>query len=131
MPLLVNEPATSQMGGLVSTNPELAVWWGTRSECVSALARRARQGVLTPHGEAQARVVLYRLSSNWYEVAPNDWVRALAEHFLIHHPLRTADAFQLAAAYAWSGGHSQGRQLVCLDGRLRNAARAEGFIVLP
>jgi uncharacterized protein len=131
VPLLVNEPASSQMSGLVSTDPELAVWWGTRSECVSALARRTRQGVLTSHGEAQAWVVLYRLSSNWYEIAPNDWVRALAEHFLIQHPLRTADAYQLAAAYAWSGGHPQGGQFVCLDGRLRNAAQAEGFTVLP
>jgi len=45
--------------------------------------------------------------------------------------LRAADAFQLAAALAWCEGHPRGERFLSLDDRLRDAARREGFTVLP
>jgi len=47
------------------------------------------------------------------------------------HPVRAGDALQLAAALAWSDEPPQGSGFVCLDDRLRTAAQAEGFAVLP
>ncbi len=109
----------------------MIVWWGTRAECVSALARRGRDGTLTAAGEAQARVRLHRLDTAWAGVLPNDWLRATAEILTELHPLKTADAFQLAALITGSGGPATGAELVCLDGQLRNAALEQGFTVLP
>jgi predicted nucleic acid-binding protein len=45
------------------------------------------------------------------------------------HPLRAADALQLAAALVWMGGAPNGAELVTRDTRLAHAARKEGFAV--
>ncbi len=109
----------------------MLVWWGTRTECVSALARKTREGGLEPLGHAQARVRLHRLSRSWTEVLPTPRLRALAETLLYRYPLRIADALQLAAASRYRVGDPELGTFVCLDRRLRNAAEAEGFEVLP
>lgn len=109
----------------------MVVWWVTRSECVHTLARKNREGVIAPTGYARARVLLDRLGGAWSEVLPADEVRAEAEALLDKHPLRTADAYQLAAALDWCDGSPGGAQFVCFDKRLRPAAEAEGFEVLP
>ncbi len=59
-------------------------------------------------------------------VQPVDQVRDQATEYLKQHPLRAADALQLAAALV---AHQP--TFVTLDERLRKAAEAEGFIVLP
>ena len=58
-------------------------------------------------------------------------LRALAEDALTAHPLRVADALQLASALIWCGSQPRGRRFVCLDERLRTAASRSGFVVLP
>jgi hypothetical protein len=45
--------------------------------------------------------------------------------------LRAADALQLAAALVWCQGDPLQHGFVCLDQRLREAARREGFTALP
>jgi hypothetical protein len=47
------------------------------------------------------------------------------------HPLRAADAFQLAAALLWCEEDPSRETFVCLDDRLLEAARREGFRILP
>jgi hypothetical protein len=47
------------------------------------------------------------------------------------HPLRAGDALQLAAALVSSEDAPQGETFVCLDTRLRDAARREGFAIRP
>jgi hypothetical protein len=47
------------------------------------------------------------------------------------HPLRAADALQLAAALILVRDNPAGRELVSLDERLRESALLEGFRVLP
>jgi hypothetical protein len=47
------------------------------------------------------------------------------------HPLRAADSLQLAAALVWVDRRPLGRPFICLDSRLREAARREGFTALP
>jgi len=58
-------------------------------------------------------------------------VRARAARLLSLHPLRAADALQLAAALVWCRERTAEAPFVCLDDRLRLAAAREGFRVLP
>lgn len=109
----------------------MAVWWGTRIECISAFTRRVRESRLDARGERAARGVLAELGRTWSEVQPTAGVRAMAERLLAVHPLRAADALQLAAALDWCDARTTGVEVVSFDGRLREAAHREGFILLP
>lgn len=131
VPLLVGEERTADVRRLLAGDPGMVVWWMTRSECIHALTRRGREGTLRPLDLARARVRLHRLSESWSEMHPTPLTRTAAETFLETHTLRTADAYQLAAAYRWAGQSPQGEEFACLDGRLGDAARAEGFSVVP
>ena len=131
VPLCVTEPRSGGARDLLKGDPALAVWWATRTECLSALTRRVREGEVTPTGYRSARRVLTALSEAWVELQPSEVIRAMAERLLAVHPLRAADAFQLAAALAWCGGRPAAHNVVTLDTRLRDAASREGFETLP
>ena len=64
-------------------------------------------------------------------ILPVDEVRTRAAGLLTLHPLRAADALQLAAALTWTEGLPKGERFVCLDRRLREAARLQGFTAMP
>lgn len=131
IPLCVNEPASTTVKSILADEPVAVVWWATRTECISALARQTREGGLTLAGARQARDVLDKLARAWIEIQPTTSLRVVAERLLDVHVLRAADAFQLAAALQWCRGQTTGLSLVCYDDRLRNAAYREGFNVLP
>ncbi len=131
MPLLSREPLSDEMRRLLEEDAGMVVWWATRVECVSAVSRRAREGSLDTEGEVSARVLLDDLSEHWTEARPTVRLRALAEQSLTTHPLRAADALQLASALIWCQSQTRGRSFVCLDERLRTAASRSGFDVLP
>jgi len=131
IPLVVEESKSGLLLSLLRDDERMAVWWGTWVECLSALSRQRRDGSLTQDQESQARTAL-RLSMNtWSEVQPIEQVRTITERVLEMHPLKAADALQLAAALLWSELAPAQRAFVSLDGRLREAARKEGFSVLP
>ena len=109
----------------------MVVWWGTRTECISALMRQAREGNLAPMAERAARHVLNALMQTWIEMQPSEALRSTAERLLAVHPLRTADAFQLAAAILWCQELTTGQNFVSLDRRLCDASYREGFTILP
>lgn len=127
VPLLVLEPESERARGLAVADPSLVVWWASPVECLSAIARREREGALAPDGADEARRVLETLSGGWIEVVPSDHVRDHAGALLRRHPLRAADALQLAAALTWTEGRPKGSRFVTLDHRLAEAARGEGF----
>jgi hypothetical protein len=64
-------------------------------------------------------------------VQPTEVLRRRAERIIAVHPLRSADALQLAGALVWAQHFPQGLEVVCLDRNLREAASKEGFTVLP
>ena len=105
-------------------------WWGTLIEAVSSLNRLTRQGGLNVKESRQAFARLDYLRGRWNEVQPTQEVRDRAERLLRIHPLRAADALQLAAALVWCGDRPQGRALIGAEGNLSNAAIAEGFTVV-
>jgi uncharacterized protein with PIN domain len=71
VPLCVLEPATPQVREALKADPSIVVWWATRTECVSAIARRRREGQLKTRAEQQARRVLGSLADAWSEVLPS------------------------------------------------------------
>ena len=131
IPLCFREPSSDVVKRLIKADEEIVVWWTCRVECVSALARRRREGLLALEAEKKARAILSALSKSWSEVQAGDPVRQRAERILMVHPLRAADAFQLAAALIWAQEQPRGFGFVCLDEHLRGAASKEGFTVLP
>jgi predicted nucleic acid-binding protein len=73
---------------------------------------------------------LATLRAGWLEILPSHEVRGEAMRLLRVHPLRAADALQLAAALLWKGAAGEGR-FVTFDERLGLAARLEGMRVVP
>ncbi len=131
LPLCLKEPQTEKVQDLVHQDGNLVAWWGALIEGYSALARLRREQILTGEEELQSRQWLLRLSSQWTEVRPSNLVRDQASRVLLLHPLRVADALQLAAALVWAGSQIPSLEFVCLDQRLREAASREGFQVIP
>lgn len=109
----------------------MAVFYATEIECVSAFSRRLREGSMSQSSFDGAIDILIVLLEHWMEILPTHDLRLDAEALLTLHPLKTADALQLAAALLWCEGETEGREFVSLDDRLREAAGNEGFIVLP
>jgi predicted nucleic acid-binding protein len=85
--------------------------------------------VFSAADERNALSVLERLTATWIVVAASDAVRERALRLVRIHPLRAADALQLAAALAWAEDEPRTRQLVTFDARLAEGARLEGFTV--
>lgn len=131
IPLCIDEHKTSVVREIAKKDGSLVVWWGSIVESYSAFARLLRDGALSPADEADALAVLLKLSEAWTEIEPSDDIRDLTRRLLQNYPLRVSDSFQLAAAIIWSGKTPRGHQFVCLDGRLRDAAIKEGFVVFP
>jgi uncharacterized protein len=73
---------------------------------------------------------LQQLTEAWHEVDPSDAIREAAIRFLRVHPLRTADALQLAAAFMAAERRPPSLEMVTLDDRLADAARREGFAIV-
>ena len=116
---------------ILRRNPEVVIWWATRVECASALARAVRRGEVESGLQHHVRRRLTALWRRCLEVEPAGGLRERAVRLLVFHTLRAADAMQLAAALDWCEEQTTGAGFVCLDERLRAAALLEGFDVLP
>jgi uncharacterized protein len=131
VPLVVWEPRSDDCFELVQSDPEIAHWWGTPIEIHSGLERRFRQGSLSAANLANSRRSVEKLLQGGHEVDPTEQVKLSALHLLRLHPLKAADALQLAAALHLMSGRASQLEFVSLDDRLRAAALAEGTTVLP
>jgi predicted nucleic acid-binding protein len=130
VPLLVAEVSTRRLQALAAKDAAMLVWWGSAVECISALARLERNSAVNARAMTLALQRLRQLTAGWHEVDPSDEIRETAARFLRVHPLRAADALQLAAAFAAAERRPASLEIVTLDDRLANAARKEGFAVL-
>ena len=108
----------------------IVVWWGTSVEFVSVLARHERAGALTSSEISEHYRYLDALSAVWVEIQPSPSLRRLAQRLLRTHPLRAADALQLAAALTAADGDPTSLGFVCFDRRLNQAAEREGLGIL-
>ncbi len=130
VPLLVPGPRTAHLDSLMRDDPAIAIWWGTPVECVSAIARLEREGRLSPPAAVVALARLDEAIPYWTEVPPTTKVRDQARRLLRVHPLRAADAFQLAAGLVCSTFEPKTMGFVSCDAQLTAAASREGFEVL-
>jgi uncharacterized protein len=130
VPLLLEEKASAVCRRELRADPAMAVWVLTRTEVVSALRRRERAAELTA---GQASDVLRRLdgrAARWTVVEAVEDVALRAERLLAVHPLRSADALQLAAALALFDDRPRGHVFLTGDDDLADASRREGFSVI-
>ena len=130
VPLLMTEATTKTLQGLAAADPAMLVWWATEVECASAIARLERDDALDPPAVIEAFARLKELSAGWHEVDPSDGIRETAVRFLRVHPLRAADALQLAAAFVAAERRPSSLEVITLDDRFAAAARKEGFVLI-
>jgi predicted nucleic acid-binding protein len=127
LPLLARETDSEQRQTELLENGPMVTWWGTSAELTSALARRHREGILVGPQLASARARLKVLQEQWTRVMPVEPLIRRAERLLWLHPLRSADAFQLAAALLACREDPQQCFFHCAAQRLLAAACKEGF----
>ena len=101
VPLLVPEPQSATLAALVADDKEATIWWGTPLECHSALHRRHRELPLPAAVMTSAIERIRTVVEHADTVSPSDELRRRAARLLAVHPLRAADALQLAAALLW------------------------------
>lgn len=128
VPLCVDEPTSDVLRSRAS-RVTIVTWCLSSVEIASAIERRAREEALDDTARAAALANLRALAQAWTEVTAVAAVRDRAVRVLATHPLRAADALQLAAALVAVAEAPAGRQFVCTDQRLRAAAGREGFSV--
>jgi predicted nucleic acid-binding protein len=130
VPLLVTERASRGVLRELERDPAILAWWMTEVECASAICRLERDGSLSPEGLVEAIGRLNQLAPSWQVIQPIPRVSVIAVRLLRTHPLRAADALQLAAAIEAAEQEPQTLPLVTLDERLARAAEREGFPVV-
>jgi predicted nucleic acid-binding protein len=129
IPLLVTEAHSTAARVHYELDPDMAVWWATETECVSALTRLERDGRL---GAAEITVAIARLDllgAAWQEIQPIARIRQIAIRLLRTHPLWAADALQIAAAIIAAEDQPASLGLVTFDQRLAEVSAREGFTV--
>lgn len=131
VPVLFPEARSADLATVLGGDRAVTIWWGTPVECLSATYRRHREAPLPAPVLDAALVRLRALVEDADTVLPTDEVRRRAERLVAAHPLRAGDALQLASALIWCEDQPAGEAFVCLDDRLRDAARREGFTLIP
>jgi uncharacterized protein len=129
VPLIVEEASSSACRSLLRTDRAVAVWTLSRVEVLSAIWRELRSGTMERAAAMQAGKRLDGLSAAWTEVDGLAAVRARAERIVAVHPLRAADALQLAAAMVLSRERLRW-PFVTGDLQLASVAELEGFDVI-
>jgi uncharacterized protein len=128
--LVVDDPFSERAKRWREEDPDIAAWCLSPVEVWSAVSRRRREGSLRSPDMRMARQRLADLSSAWLEVDDVHAVRSRTHRILEVHPLRAADALQLAAALLSVQDRPDRTGFVTVDSRLATAADAEGFTVM-
>lgn len=128
-PAVLAEKGSDLVDEWLTADDRICTWALTRVELLSAVERRAREGVLTASGRREAIQVVTAITAAATEVLDVEAVRVRAASLLARHSLRAADAMQLGAALVVADGGLGGIPFVCLDRRLAGAAVREGFEV--
>ena len=130
VPIFIAERETRTVRRWLRHDGVVVVWSLTRVELLSALARRRREDSGAARRLAAGRRRILAAWPLWTEVTAVDAVRRQAERLVEMHPLRAADALQLAAALVAADHDPAGLTFVTLDQRQAEAAEREGFQVL-
>lgn len=102
----------------------------TEAEVSSAFARRRREGTLSEPQHARVLGALRSDLARFHVVELSGDVVSRVHALLGRYPVRAADALQLASALVLREAVGT-VAFVAYDVRLREAARAEGFVLAP
>ena len=128
--LIADEPLAPVARRVLEADERMAAWWGTSVECVAAVARQERDAGIDVDRAAELLRRLDALAAQWYEVSPGRRIKVIARRLLRVHPLKAADALQLAAAVAVAEDEPGLIGFVSFDARLNEAAGREGFTLV-
>lgn len=129
VPLLAQQPATTQSEQWLEQDGQLVVWMFSETEIRSALWRLFRERALDEDQTLACERLSETLLRSAHIVHHVEEVKKHARRLLRVHPLRAADALQLGAALTWADSHNEAKFFHSFDVRLRDAARREGFSV--
>ena len=131
VPLLVEEKETDYCLKTLSDDQEMLIWCLSKVEIVSALCRRDRDGTISDGCFQKAKRRLNDRIERVYEIRAINHVRQRALRLLEVHPMRAADACQLASALVATQEDPGRLAIICFDQRLKKSAVKEGFFVNP
>lgn len=131
VPLVVDEENSEYCLNALADDPHMVIWCLSSVEVISALCRRARDGLLEPHDFRKAKERLKTIAGKAATVSAVEKVRSRASRLLEVHPLRAADACQFAAALVFAQEDPERLPILCFDRRLESAALKEGFSINP
>jgi len=127
--LYVKEPGSTAVRAACDRSEALATSRLSYVEAHTAAARRAREGDLSQKAKARFAENWERDWQNYAIVEVSEVVCRLAVELAGRHPLRAADAVQLASALFLRESARQSILFLCFDERLVAAAQAEGLAV--
>ena len=131
VPLIVNEEETDYCLNTLSGDQDMLIWCLSKVEVISALCRLVREKSLADAEFQMAKKHLNDIVECSHEVTVIKKVKDRALRLLEVHPLRAADACQLASALVATQEEPDILAVVCFDQRLMKAAGKEGFVVNP
>ncbi len=129
VPVCAPQAHSAIAAGWLRADPAMVLWTLTPVELSSAVWRLARDGLLTPAEVSSAESRADRRFRSALLIRDVDDAKEIARDLLKAHPLRAADALQLAAALLWTNRRPMRRVFHTFDVRLAEAARKEGFTV--
>lgn len=125
----VHEPETASVRRLLDRGVP-ATSRSSEIEVASAVVRRSREGRLSAASRDRVLAQLRQDVAAMFVVEPSREVVDIACALLRRHPLRGADAIQLASCLHLAGQLEAATEFVVYDAVLAAAARAEGIEVL-
>lgn len=128
IPLCVSQPQTGS-ARVLYPKYRIVVWWATEVEIWSGLSRLDRTTKITQTQFARGKQLARDLIRDWIAVHESAGIASDACALVASHPLRAADALQLAAALEACEHKPQGYVFITADQRLADAARLTGFSV--
>jgi hypothetical protein len=131
VPLLVLEKETEQCIMAFQSDQEVMVWTLSKVEVLSALCRRLRDGSLKEIDFDSAKKRMDDFFDMAFEIISVPKVKDRALRLLQVHPLRAADAVQLASVLVATQEDTSRVPIMSFDDKLTLAAKREGFTVCP
>jgi len=128
LPLCVTQPQTAK-ARLLYESYGIVAWWATQVEMMSGLTRLESTGQIGHDRFLIGKQIAQEIVHEWLSVGSTASIAINACSLLELHPLRAADALQLAAALEWCESKPQGNVFLTFDKRLREAAGLAGFTV--
>jgi predicted nucleic acid-binding protein len=128
IPLCIVQPQ-SPRAEVLYAQYGIVAWWATEVEIRSGLTRLRRMGSIPPKQFLAGKRLAEQLIRDWLPVHESPSIVPSACRLLELHPLRAADALQMAAALEACEHNPLGFAFITADQRLADAARQTGFSV--